>query len=71
MLAEEYTHVGVVDISDFYSRIYHHRLENVLKTVCKGDGNTVKVIDTLLRKLNSGYSFGLPDQLQEFWQKHF
>ena len=31
-LAEEFEYVGVVDISDFYGRIYHHRLENVLKT---------------------------------------
>lgn len=59
-IAEKYQYVGVVDISDFYPRVYHHRLENVLRTVCKCKSEIVGVIDTLLRKLNSGNSFGLP-----------
>lgn len=52
--------VAVVDVSDFYSRVYHHRLENVLATVCKCDGTIVKTIDWLLRRLSEGKSFGLP-----------
>jgi hypothetical protein len=59
-LAEKYSHVALVDISDFYPRVYHHRLENALATDCKCDGEVVKFVDKFLRKVNSGNSFGLP-----------
>jgi hypothetical protein len=59
-LSKEYTHVAVVDISDFYPRIYHHRLENALRTDCQCDPQIVTFIDRFLSKLNGGNSFGLP-----------
>lgn len=58
--AEGCSTVAVVDISEFYARIYHHRLENVLAAVCRCEGTIVKEIDWILRKLNGGNSFGLP-----------
>lgn len=59
-LANDYSHVAIVDISDFYPRIYHHRLENALRTDCQCDGAIVTFIDRFLSKLNGGNSFGLP-----------
>lgn len=59
-LAKEFSHVALVDISDFYPRIYHHRLENALATDCGCDGSVVKFIDKFLSKVNTGNSFGLP-----------
>ncbi|WP_417739730.1 RNA-directed DNA polymerase [Rosistilla oblonga] len=59
-LAKDFSHVALVDISDFYPRIYHHRLENALKTDCQCDGPVVTFIDRFLSKLNGGNSFGLP-----------
>ena len=59
-LAEQYSHVALVDLSDFYSRVYHHRLENALASDCGCDGDVVTYIDGFLRKVNSGKSFGLP-----------
>ncbi len=59
-LSKEYTHVAVVDISDFYPRVYHHRLENALRTDCQCDPQIVTFIDRFLSKLNGGNSFGLP-----------
>ncbi|MEW6386741.1 MAG: RNA-directed DNA polymerase [Thermodesulfobacteriota bacterium] len=47
------------DISDFYPRVYHHRLENALK---KATQNTtvVKRIKKILFNLSGGVSYGLP-----------
>lgn len=47
------------DISDFYARVYHHRLENALK---HASTNTEAVgrIMSLLGWLSSGTSYGLP-----------
>lgn len=59
-LAQQYGHIAIVDISDFYPRIYHHRLENALATDCGCDGEVVKFVDEFLRKVNPGISFGLP-----------
>jgi len=33
--SENFSHVVKFDISDFYTRIYHHRLENALKFLAK------------------------------------
>jgi hypothetical protein len=59
-LAKQYAHLAIVDISDFYPRIYHHRLENALANDCGCDGEVVKFVDEFLRKVNPGISFGLP-----------
>ena len=47
------------DISDFYSRIYHHRLENALKQ-STGNGDAIKRIMVILRAISDGASYGLP-----------
>lgn len=49
------------DISDFYSRIYHHRLENALKQAAPSNGEAVKRIMEILKRLSIGEtSYGLP-----------
>lgn len=58
-LAEAHKYVVSVDISDFYSRIYHHRLENALNPLDKGS-TRAKQIMTILGKLSNGTSYGLP-----------
>ncbi|MFG1483821.1 RNA-directed DNA polymerase [Halobacteriovorax sp. HFRX-2_2] len=58
-LCEEYKFVLICDISDFYSRIYHHRLENALQKLnLKCD--TVSRIMKLLSKFSNSKSYGLP-----------
>jgi hypothetical protein len=48
------------DISSFYERVYHHRLENLLADIL-GTGSCVPAqIDRLLSKISAGRSFGLP-----------
>ena len=47
------------DISDFYSRIYHHRLENALKQATTNT-EAVRRIMAILSTLSSGTSYGLP-----------
>jgi hypothetical protein len=55
----EYTHVVITDISDFYSRIYRHRLENIVESIT-GDAKTTKVIEQSLADWRSRQSFGIP-----------
>lgn len=48
------------DISDFYARVYHHRLENALRQATRNH-DAVKRIMTVLSKLApGGVSYGLP-----------
>ena len=48
------------DISDFYSRVYHHRLENALKQATQ-NGDVVKRIMEISKRLSIGEtSYGLP-----------
>lgn len=47
------------DISDFYARIYHHRLENSLRAATLNQ-NAVKRIEALLINLSNRTSYGLP-----------
>lgn len=51
--------VLVCDISDFYSRIYHHRVENALKWL-NTKTDTVKRIVSLLQVFSGTVSYGLP-----------
>ena len=53
------SHVAVTDISDFYSRIYHHRLENALRASTE-QINHVKAIMHLLSGWNNTETFGIP-----------
>jgi hypothetical protein len=57
--SNDYTYVVRFDISDFYNRIYHHRLEQAL--VRAGvDGNLVKRIMKILQDISNNASYGLP-----------
>ena len=58
-LANRFTHVTVCDISDFYARIYHHRLENALTGLRTGS-DAPRRIDQLLSQFSDGTSYGLP-----------
>jgi hypothetical protein len=58
-LAADHHFVVAVDIADFYSRIYHHRLENALRNVDR-DGGVTRQIMALLSKLSNNTSYGLP-----------
>lgn len=54
---------GVVvqtDISSFYERVYHHRLENLIDDLFPDDHNVAVQIDRILSRLAAGRSFGLP-----------
>jgi hypothetical protein len=47
------------DISDFYPRVYHHRLENALKSATTNT-EVVRRIMTILGRISNGPSYGLP-----------
>lgn len=51
--------VATTDISDFYSRIYHHRLENALHTATTKQ-NHVRALMRLLSGWNGTETFGIP-----------
>lgn len=55
----DYKYIVTCDIADFYTRIYHHRLENELLSL-PNIGNKAKKINTLLQKISNGTSYGLP-----------
>jgi hypothetical protein len=55
----KYRFVVRFDISDFYNRIYHHRLENTLIR-CKADGGVIHRIMKILQALSDDASYGLP-----------
>lgn len=52
-------YVLATDISDFYPRVYHHRLENALALATKNK-EAVRRIMVLLFKLSESTSYGLP-----------
>lgn len=51
--------VATTDITDFYARIYHHRLENALHTA-SSRGNHVRAVMRLLSGWNGTETFGIP-----------
>ncbi|PZD73739.1 hypothetical protein C1752_01591 [Acaryochloris thomasi RCC1774] len=51
--------VATTDISDFYSRIYHHRLENGLRAATT-KSNHVKGLMSLMSGWNGTETFGIP-----------
>jgi hypothetical protein len=57
--AAPYEFVVSTDISDFYARVYHHRLENALKQATDNT-DAVKRIMEILTRLSGGPSYGLP-----------
>jgi hypothetical protein len=56
--AQNHSHVIITDISEFYRRIYHHRVENALERVCST--NIPDKIIKLLSIFSLGTSYGLP-----------
>ena len=59
VFSDDYSHVVRTDISDFYSRIYRHRLENILDSL-SGETRFVKKIEHFIADWRSNQSFGLP-----------
>ncbi|MFI9840402.1 RNA-directed DNA polymerase [Nonomuraea sp. NPDC051941] len=59
-LANQHALIICVDVADFYSRIYHHRLENALQEVDYSSFARTKEIIKLLGRLSGGTSYGLP-----------
>ena len=59
VFSKEYSHVIRTDISDYYSRIYRHRLENILDSL-SGETKIVKKIEKFIAVWRSNQSFGLP-----------
>lgn len=58
-LARENPFVLKCDISDFYPRIYHHRLDNSLRQATKNH-DVIKRIMTILMAVSENVSYGLP-----------
>jgi hypothetical protein len=56
--AQSSNFVVITDISEFYRRIYHHRVENALQRVC--NTNIPKKIIQLLSRFSGGTSYGVP-----------
>lgn len=59
LLSGEHKYVVLADISDFYPRIYHHRVENALQAI-DATGNVYRRIATILSKISGAASYGLP-----------
>lgn len=59
VFSDDHSHAIRTDISDYYSRIYRHRLENILESL-SGETDTVRVIESFLSDWRSRQSFGLP-----------
>lgn len=57
--AETFPYVIQCDVSDFYSRIYHHRVENALKWL-HAKSDIVKRIVSMLQVFSGAVSYGLP-----------
>jgi hypothetical protein len=55
----DYKYAIRADISDFYARIYRHRLENILESL-SGNSQVVKSIERFISYWRGGQSFGLP-----------
>ena len=57
--AGKFASVLMCDISDFYPRIYHHRLENSLKKAAAGSDAIWRIM-RLLKYFSKNVSYGLP-----------
>lgn len=58
-VAADFSHVLLCDVSDFYARIYHHRVENALKWLNEKP-DTVRRIVEVLKVFSGTVSYGLP-----------
>lgn len=59
-LASQANYVVSTDISDFYSRLYHHPLENALRQACRVSPDHARVLFKMLKNFNQGVSHGVP-----------
>lgn len=59
-LARRHKYVLECDISDFYPRIYHHRMENALKKATQNREPVRRIMELLGRFAEGGVSYGLP-----------
>jgi hypothetical protein len=59
VLAEAKGFVVTCDISEFYSRLNHHRLENALKQLGLKGNQSSKIME-ILQNFSGTYSFGMP-----------
>lgn len=59
VFSNEYSHVIRTDISDFYQRIYRHRLENIMSSL-SNNPQFVKKIEKFISDWRGGQSFGIP-----------
>ncbi|RYZ78055.1 MAG: RNA-directed DNA polymerase, partial [Proteobacteria bacterium] len=57
--AKEFPYILRCDISDFYPRIYHHRLENAIKSATSKGDATLRILE-LISAIAEGPSYGLP-----------
>ena len=57
--AASFEFIVSTDISDFYPRIYHHRLENALNQATR-ETEVVRRVMEILKRLSGGTSYGLP-----------
>jgi hypothetical protein len=58
-ISGSYKYVVTCDIADYYTRIYHHRVENELDRACHDDASVGKCIK-LLTRFSNLTSYGLP-----------
>ena len=59
--SRQFSYVLSCDISDFYPRVYHHRVENALTHAAKMREETCRRIKVILSNLSiGGVSYGLP-----------
>lgn len=56
---DNYKYVVICDIADFYSRIYHHPLENSLERL-ENNNDIPKKVKKLIQKFSNTKSYGLP-----------
>lgn len=52
--------VLLTDISDFYPRLYHHRVENALRSALQPDDDAARVLIKFLSQWSQSISYGLP-----------
>lgn len=55
----EFSHVIIADISDFFAKLYSHRLENAL-TSATAKINHVKALINIMSQWNEHFSYGIP-----------
>jgi hypothetical protein len=61
-IGERHDFLVVADVADFYERLYHHVLENLLRGL-GASTETVSAVMELLRRMRRGQSYGIPQGL--------